>query len=850
MRHALGGDPDDRVPGNGTVDASVYALVAAAATLTRPGLVVIHGGPGLGRSTLLRRLGDAFHGPVFTGNALATLQTVPAFALSHALRVRLPTDDPALLAEAVRSRVRAGLLLLDDLQWADPVTLAALVPLAAHCRVAVALRTPHRLPPAAVAAIRGAATRWLAVPPLDPGAAVALARATAPGLDPATVADVVRRAGGTPLAVTVLARHAADHPAGAADVDQIGYVIATALADLTRPARTALAALGLLGRPASAGLLGAGVDELADAGLVERTSDGTVTPTSPYLTEVAAGMLDPDGRRALHERLAALVPATESPRHLAAAGRPGAAYAAAVTAAADATTVGARADLLLFACGLPEVDPEPSVRLAAAHAALACGRPRAAARVLTGTAPLGVAASVLRAEALVRVGDLTAARTAAAPVPDSAAPELVAARDRVMLLAALADDPVAAGRALAGVVARHGPEPTHPGLRAAYAAVAAANRQPGWERSLGTAADGDDPLAARWSGWLLVETLIADARLPEANRVATRYAHACATDLAYSWQTRFLGASLWCAALAGTGRQPDEVLRHAGDLTDRTLPTLARQYAVAAASLLEADAGLLAPARARLTTVPGAPGGPLEWVTREAAWLDGQPERAVAPGHAPPGPTLLDGLRQITARWAAHDSSAPTAPRTDPTPTTRAPHAVRQTLAAWDNADDDPAGFTDAATAWHDLMVREEVRCLLARGLHEHDPERAVPALLAAERLAEEAGLVVLLGRTRRGLRRHSVRRDSRGPRSGTSLTDRERDVLRLVAAGEPSRRIAGQLGVSAETVETHIRSGMRKLGARTRTEAAALALGGLTGVPAPRTGDDRSPALTPEVGR
>ena len=60
---------------------------------------------------------------------------------------------------------------------------------------------------------------------------------------------------------------------------------------------------------------------------------------------------------------------------------------------------------------------------------------------------------------------------------------------------------------------------------------------------------------------------------------------------------------------------------------------------------------------------------------------------------------------------------------------------------------------------------------------------------------------------------------------AGDELTDRERDVLRLVARGEPTRRIAGQLGISRETVETHIRAGMRKLGARTRTEAAALAL-------------------------
>ena len=40
-----------------------------------------------------------------------------------------------------------------------------------------------------------------------------------------------------------------------------------------------------------------------------------------------------------------------------------------------------------------------------------------------------------------------------------------------------------------------------------------------------------------------------------------------------------------------------------------------------------------------------------------------------------------------------------------------------------------------------------------------------------------------------------------------------------------PLLREAAQLGISAETVETHIRAGMRKLGARTRTAAAAMAL-------------------------
>lgn len=853
MRQAPGGEVDGRTRFGGRADPPARAVVdEATALLATPGLVVIHGGPGSGRSTVLRQVGATFHGPVYVGGGLAALAPVPAFALSRALRVRLPTQDPALLAEAVRSRVRAGLLLLDDLQWVDPVTLAALIPLAGYCRMAVALRTPHRLPPAGLAALRGAAAGWLAVPALGPDTAAALARATAPGLDPATVADVVRRAGGTPLAVTALARHATDRPGGtgpsAPDVDQVGYAVATALADLTRPARTALAALGLLGRPASAAILGSGADELTAAGLVADAGDGTVAPVSPYVAEVAAGLLDPDGRRALHQRLADLVPAGESARHLAAAGDSARAYARAVAAADDATTAGERADLLLLACDLPGVDPVPQVRLRAARAALDCGRPRVAARVLTTAAPLGVAAAVLRAEALVQLGDLTAARAAATPVPDSADPELVAARDRILLLAQLGDDPDAATRMAARIVARHGPQPAHAGLRAACAAVSAASRHPGWEQALASAAtaaaaDGD-LLAARWSAWLLVETLVADARLDEAARTAESAAQACAVDLAYSWRTRFTAAALWCAALGGAtaGAGPDEVLRRAGDLTDRTLPALARGYAVAAASLIEADGGLLATARARLATAgtyPSPVGALLDWVSREAAWLDGQPERAAAPPDAPPnGPPLFDGLRRITTRWAAHDAAADVPVGAPPA---SALPVVRQTLAAWDGAGDDPTGFTRAAAAWHDLAVREEVRCLLAHGLHERDPGRAVPTLLAAEQLATEAGLVVLLGRTRRALRRHAVRRDNRGPRTGNALTDREHDVLRLVAAGEPTRRIAGQLGVSGETVETHIRSGMRKLGARTRTEAAALALTQVAAVPAPRAGGDHA---------
>ncbi|MGN9908397.1 LuxR C-terminal-related transcriptional regulator [Phytohabitans sp. LJ34] len=803
----------------------------ATALLAAPALVVVAGGPGSGRSTVLATLGAAFRGPVFAGGGLAMLQAVPAFALTRAVRVRLPAADPALLAEAVRSRVRGGLLLLDDLQWADPATLSALPAIAAHCRVLVALRTPHRLPPGVVEALRAAAAGWLPVPPLPVREATDLARRVAPGLDPAAVTAVVARAGGVPLAVETLARHAAARGTAdvAEDAAQVEYAVAAALADLTRPARTAMAALGLLGRPATAAVLGAGVEELLEAGLVTAppavggdrpAGEDELAPVSPYLAEVAAGLLDPPGRQALHRRLASLVPPREAARHLAAAGDGPAAYQVAVAAAGRMTTAGERAELLLLACDLSDVDPAPDVRVAAASAALACGRPRAAVHVLTvsGGPPLGVDAAVLRAEALLQVGDVAAAREAAAPVPDGADPDTVAARDRVLLLARLAEDPAEATAAAARIAGRHGDPPAHAGLRAALAAVRAHARADGWEYGLASATTAagaaGDLLAARWSAWLLVETLAADGRLAEAAQAAGTAAQASAADLAYSWQTRFLAAELWCTALRGAAT--DDVVRRAGDLTDRTLPALARGYATAAASLVEADGGLLAPARSRLAGV-AAPSALLDWVGREAAWLDGQPDLALRPAHADlsRAGALVAGLHEITARWASADLGL--APPAGKAAVDRAT-AVAATLEAWTAA----GGFDRAAAAWHDLAVREEVRCLLAQGLHESDPALAVPPLLAAEALAEQAGLVVLLGRARRALRRHAVRRDQRGPRAGTDLTDRERDVLRLVAAGEPTRRIAGQLGISGETVETHIRSGMRKLGARTRTEAAA----------------------------
>lgn len=56
-------------------------------------------------------------------------------------------------------------------------------------------------------------------------------------------------------------------------------------------------------------------------------------------------------------------------------------------------------------------------------------------------------------------------------------------------------------------------------------------------------------------------------------------------------------------------------------------------------------------------------------------------------------------------------------------------------------------------------------------------------------------------------------------------LSPREREIMHLMAEGQTAESIGGQLGVSVETVRTHVRNVIRKLQARNRVHAIALAL-------------------------
>jgi ATP/maltotriose-dependent transcriptional regulator MalT len=105
---------------------------------------------------------------------------------------------------------------------------------------------------------------------------------------------------------------------------------------------------------------------------------------------------------------------------------------------------------------------------------------------------------------------------------------------------------------------------------------------------------------------------------------------------------------------------------------------------------------------------------------------------------------------------------------------------------------------------------------------------RAHPPLLRA--LAPRAARQPELARVLSSARDHSLAKKAGltitiNEGALSALTSREREVLGLVAQGLTNREIASRLFISASTVKVHVLHILEKLGARSRTEAALLAV-------------------------
>jgi DNA-binding NarL/FixJ family response regulator len=103
---------------------------------------------------------------------------------------------------------------------------------------------------------------------------------------------------------------------------------------------------------------------------------------------------------------------------------------------------------------------------------------------------------------------------------------------------------------------------------------------------------------------------------------------------------------------------------------------------------------------------------------------------------------------------------------------------------------------------------------------------RPLEELLSAIRTVA-AGEALLAPSVTRRLIAHFTEGDRvprRTPRGLAELTEREREVLSLVARGLSNTEIAGTLHVSIPTVKTHVSRILTKLGARDRTQLVVLA--------------------------
>jgi DNA-binding NarL/FixJ family response regulator len=111
--------------------------------------------------------------------------------------------------------------------------------------------------------------------------------------------------------------------------------------------------------------------------------------------------------------------------------------------------------------------------------------------------------------------------------------------------------------------------------------------------------------------------------------------------------------------------------------------------------------------------------------------------------------------------------------------------------------------------------IREGAKGYLLKDSAAQDLTAAIEAVMAGEEYYGSAVQQLMAG----------TLRDGDAPRGIEGLTEREREVLRLVAQGMPTKQIAGELAISARTMETHRANIMRKLDARSVAVLTQIAI-------------------------
>jgi DNA-binding NarL/FixJ family response regulator len=149
-------------------------------------------------------------------------------------------------------------------------------------------------------------------------------------------------------------------------------------------------------------------------------------------------------------------------------------------------------------------------------------------------------------------------------------------------------------------------------------------------------------------------------------------------------------------------------------------------------------------------------------------------------------------------------------------------------------------GATSGVTAIEGILAQHpETRILVLSASGEHTDVLAAVKAGASGYLVKSAGAEELLAAVRRtadgfpvftpglaGLVLGEYRRLAAEPgEAAPAITDRETEVLRLVAKGLTAKQIGARLTLSHRTVETHVQNTLRKLQLHNRTQLVRYAI-------------------------